>query len=144
MMFNSEINNLRELLMDGIRRSNTQVLAIGNGLSFDGRSFSYENEILTFDGNLANNFQQLSGNPPNQAIFNYLDRLYKDIAVYVGIDINNIVGSPNKTAFEVEVQVEASQKRVNLWLTNRDLALERFANLYKDLLQTYFPRKTAE
>ena len=35
MMFNSEVNNLRELLMDGIRRSNTQVLALGNGLSFD-------------------------------------------------------------------------------------------------------------
>jgi len=29
MMFNSEINNLRELLMDAIRRSNTQVLALG-------------------------------------------------------------------------------------------------------------------
>jgi hypothetical protein len=60
MMFNSEVNNLRELLMDAIRRSNTQTLAIGNGLSFDGRSFSYDNEIITFDGNLANNFQQLS------------------------------------------------------------------------------------
>jgi len=48
-MFNTELNNLRELLMDGIRRSNTQVLAIGNGLSFDGRQFSYDNEILTFD-----------------------------------------------------------------------------------------------
>jgi hypothetical protein len=61
MMFNSEVNNLRELLMDGIRRSNTQVLAIGNGLSFDGRGFSYENEILTFDGRLsADNFQQIS------------------------------------------------------------------------------------
>lgn len=35
MMFNSEVNNLRELLMDAIRRSNTQTLAIGNGLSFD-------------------------------------------------------------------------------------------------------------
>ena len=30
MMFNSEVNNLRELLMDSIRRSNTQTLAIGN------------------------------------------------------------------------------------------------------------------
>jgi len=70
--------------------------------------------------------------------------LYKDIAVYVGIDINNIIGSPNKTAFEVEVQVEASQKRINVWLTNRDLAYERLANLYKDLLQTYFPRVDAE
>ena len=35
MMFNSEVNNLRELLMDAIKRSNTQTLAIGNGLSFD-------------------------------------------------------------------------------------------------------------
>jgi len=60
MSFNSDINNLRELLMDGIRRSNSQVLAIGNGLKFDGSSFSYDNEILTFDGNLGNNFQQIS------------------------------------------------------------------------------------
>ena len=144
MMFNSEINNLRELLMDAIRRSNTQVLALWNWLSFDGRTFSYDNEILTFDGNLANNFQQISGNPPNQAIFWYMDRLYKDIAVYVGIDINNIVGTPSQTAFQTEVQREASQKRVNIWLTNRDLANERFANLYKDLLQIFFPRKDAE
>ena len=31
-----------------------------------------------------------------------------------------------------------------MWLTNRDLANERFADLYKDLLQKYFPRKDAE
>ena len=43
MMFNSEINNLREMLMDAIRRSNTQVLALGNGLQFNGREFSYDN-----------------------------------------------------------------------------------------------------
>ena len=48
-MFNSEVNNLREMLMDGIRRSNSQTLAIGNGLSFDGRQFSSDNEILLFD-----------------------------------------------------------------------------------------------
>jgi hypothetical protein len=35
MTFNSEVNNLRELIMDAIRRSNSQVLAIGNGLEFD-------------------------------------------------------------------------------------------------------------
>ena len=144
MMFNSEVNNLRELLMDAIRRSNTQTLAIGNWLNFDWRTFSYDNEIITFDGNLANNFQQPSGNPPNQAIFNYLIQIYKDIAIYVGIDIQNIIWQPQQTAFQTEVQREASQKRVNVWLTNRDLANERFADLYKDLLQTYFPRKNAE
>lgn len=143
MMFNSELNTLREMLMDAIRRSNSQVLAIGNWLSFDGRTFSYDNEILTFDGNLANNFQQLSGNPPNQAIFNYLQQIYKDIAIFIGIDIQNILWQPQQTAYQTEVQREAAQKRINVWLTNRDLAMERFANLYKDLLQTEYTKKDA-
>ena len=50
----------------------------------------------------------------------------------------------NQTAFQTEVQREASQKRINVWLENRDLAYERFADLYKDALQTFFPRKNAE
>lgn len=142
MMFNSEVNNLRELLLDWIRRSNTQVLAIGNGISFDWRWFSYDNEILTFDGKLSSeNFQQISGNPPNQAIFWYLDRLYKDISVYVWIDIQNVLWQPQQTAFQTEVQRESSQKRMNVRLTNRDLAYERYANLMKDLIQTRFPKK---
>ena len=144
MMFNSEINNLREMLMDAIRRSNTQVLAIGNWLQFDWREFSYDNEILSFDGNFANNFQQIQGNPPNQAIFTYMEQLYRDIAVYVWIDVQNIMWGNNQTAFQTEVQREASQKRINVWLENRDLAYERFADLYKDALQTFFPRKNAE
>lgn len=144
-MFNSEINNLRELAMDGIRRSNTSVLALWKGLSFDGRWFSYNNEILTFDWSLdSSNFQQISGTPPNQALFNYFDRLYKDIAVYVWVDIQNIVWEPQQTAFQTNVQHEASQKRINVWITNRDLAYERFADLHKDNLQKYFPLKTAE
>lgn len=73
-----------------------------------------------------------------------MDRLYKDIAIYVGIDIQNILGEPQQTAFQTEVQREASQKRVNVWLTNRDLAFERFANLHKDNLCKYFPIKDAE
>lgn len=144
MMFNSEINNLREMLMDAIRRSNTQVLAIGNWLQFDWREFSYDNEILSFDGNFAQNFQQIQGTPPNQAIFNYMEQLYRDIAVYVWIDVQNIIWGNNQTAFQTEVQREASQKRINVWLENRDLAYERFADLYKDALQIFFPRKNAE
>jgi len=144
MMFNSEVNKLRELLLDAIRRSNTQVLALWNWLSFDGRDFQYENEILTFNWQLWGNFQQISGNPPNQAIFSYLERIYQDIAMYVWIDIQNIIWQAQQTAFQTEVQREASQKRVNVWLVNRDMAYERFADLYKDLLQTYFPIRTAK
>ena len=33
MMFNTEVNDLREMLMDAIRRSNMQVLALWNGLT---------------------------------------------------------------------------------------------------------------
>ena len=139
MMFNSEINNLREMLMDSIRRSNSQTLLMWNWLSFNWREFNYNNEILNFTWNLNWNFQQVSWNPPNQAVFSYMDRLYRDIAIYVWIDIQNIMWQPQQTAFQTEVQREAMQKRVNVWLENRDLAYERFADLYKDLLQTYFP-----
>lgn len=144
MMFQSEVNNLRELLMDAIRRSNTQVLAIWNWLSFDWRFFSYDNEMLTFDWDIEKWMKQISWNPPNQAIFEYMTQLYRDIAIYVWIDVQNIIWQPQQTAFQTEVQREASQKRINVWFANRDLAFERFANLYKDLLQTYFPRKTAD
>jgi len=64
--------------------------------------------------------------------------------MFVGIDIQNIIGQAQQTAFQTEVQREASQKRINVWLYNREIARERFGNLYKDLLQTYFPRKDAE
>jgi hypothetical protein len=143
-MFNKELNDLREMLMDAIKRSNHQVLALWNGLTFNWRTFSYENEILTFDWQLAWNFEQISGNPPNQAIFSYLERVYKDIAMYIWIDIQNILWEPQQTAFQTEVQREASQKRVNVWLLNRDFAYERLADQYKDIIQTYFPLKTAE
>ena len=144
MMFNSEVNNLREMLMDAIKRSNSQVLALWPWLSFNGREFVYDNEILSFDWQFSGNFEQISWNPPNQAIFNYIQQLYKDIAVYIGIDIQNIVWTPNRTAFEVEVQREASQERLNVYFRNRDLAFERLANLHMDNLQKFFPRKNAD
>ena len=64
--------------------------------------------------------------------------------MFIGIDIQNVMGEPDLTAYQTEVKREASQKRVNVWLTNRDMAYERFANLYKDLLQKFFPKKDAE
>jgi hypothetical protein len=146
VQFLSDLNNLRELRMDAIRRSNTSKLAIGEGLSFKGRDFSYDNEIITFDGKLDNStFQQISGTWPNQQLMTMTgEDIMKEIAIYVGLDIQNILWDSTQTAFQTNVQVEASQKRINVWLTNRDLAFERYANLMKDLYQTFFPRKTAE
>lgn len=144
LMFNSEINTLREMLMDWIRRSNSQVLAIGNGLKFNGWWFSYDNQILTFDGKInSDTFQQINGTPPNQAIFSYVEQLYRDISIYIGIDIQNVMWEPDLTAYQTEVKRESSQKRMNVRLNNRDYAYERMANLMKDLIQTYFPKKDA-
>lgn len=145
LMFNSEINNLREMLMDGVRRSGSQVLAIGNWLKFNGRGFSYDNQILTFDGKLwADNFQQISGTPPNQAIFSYLEQIYRDISIFIGIDIQNVMGEPDLTAYQTEVKRESWQKRMNVWLDNRDNAYHRLALLLKDQILTFFPIKDAD
>ena len=144
LMFNSEVNTLRELLMDWIRRSNSQVLAIGNGIKFNGRGFSYDNQILTFDGKLGNdNFQQITGTPPNQAIFSYMEQLYKDISIYIGIDVQNVMGEPDLTAYQTEVKRESSQKRMNVYLANRDMAYQRLAQLLKDQILLFFPQKDA-
>lgn len=35
MNFKSEINTLKEMIMDGIKRSNNSLFAIGSGLGFD-------------------------------------------------------------------------------------------------------------
>lgn len=142
--FNSELNDLREMLMDWIRRSNNPTIAIGNWLTFNGRKFSFDNEILEFDWDLNGGFQQLTGVPPNQAIFEYMNRLFEQMAIFVWIDIKNILGNPQQTAYQTNVQVEASQKRINVRLTNRDLAFERMANLHMENLVKFFPRKTAE
>lgn len=142
--FNSELNDLREMLMDWIRRSNNPTIAIGNWLTFNGRKFSFDNEVLEFDWDISKWFQQLAGIPPNQAIFEYMDKLFEQIAVFVGIDIKNILWVPQQTAYQTNVQVESSQERVNVWLTNRDLAFERMANQHMENLVRFFPRKTAE
>ncbi len=50
--FKSEINILRELLMDAVKRSGQEVIAIGGGLEFDGTHFAYNNQIRKFKGEL--------------------------------------------------------------------------------------------
>jgi hypothetical protein len=84
--FKSEINNLKEMIMDAIRRSNNSVFAIGGDLSFDSEEFGFNNSFVRFNGQLAGNFQEITAQQPNSSIFNYLQELYKDVAIYCGID----------------------------------------------------------
>ena len=141
LTFKSDINKLREMLMEAIKKSNQEVIAIGSNLTFDWNQFAYWNQFMKFKGNLQGNFHQLTWTPPNQAIFTYLQQLYKDVAIYCWLDIQNILWEPQQTAYQTAVQKESSLQRVNVVLKNRDLAFERLANLHKDNLQMFYPLK---
>jgi hypothetical protein len=48
--------------------------------------------MLKFNGQLNDsNFREIKGTPPNQAAFTYLQDLLKEVAIYVGIDISQII-----------------------------------------------------
>ena len=50
--FKSQINQLNEMIMDGIRRSNNSMFVVGNGLTFDGNSFGFNNTLIKANGKL--------------------------------------------------------------------------------------------
>ena len=64
--------------------------------------------------------------------------------MFVGIDIQNVMGEPDLTAYQTEVKRESSMKRMNVWLSNRDQAYHRLALLLKDQILTWFPQKDAD
>lgn len=137
MSFQSQINNYNEMLMDGIRRSSHEVLAVGSGLTLKNNKFQWGNRFLEFDGDI-NRLKQLTGTPPPQSLFNGLDRIYTDVAVYTGLDVRNIIGDNTPTKFQAELQRESSLKRCKVWLKNRDMAYERKSDILADLIQRYF------
>lgn len=137
MSFQSQVNNYNELLMDGVKRSNLEIIAIGSGLTLKNNRFQYGNKIMEFEGDI-NRLKQLTGTPPSQALFNGLDRLYTDIAVYTGLDVRNIIGDTTPTKFQAELQRESSLKRVRTWMKNRDMSAERKSDILQDLIQRYY------
>ena len=140
----SEINNLREMLMDAVRRSNNPVIAIGNGLEFDGQGFKFNNQFVKFRGQMTPaNFQQISGQAPNSAIFQHLEQLYTEIATFTGIDLRNIMGQSQQTAYQTAVQKEAQLQRMNNVIFNRDEAYTRADRLDLQNIMLYYPRKLA-
>jgi len=97
--------------------------------------------FMKFKWQLQGNFHQLNWNPPNQAIFNRLQDLFREVAVFTGIDIMNILWEAQQTAYQTAVQKESSLQRVNVVLKNRDEAFENLANQHKDNLQMFYPIK---
>ena len=114
------------MIFDGISRSNNSIFALGNGVTFDSNTLSFSNQFVKFSGTLDDaHFREIKGQPPNSTAFEYLQELLKEIAIFIGIDISQVIGTPNATAFETAQKVESSLKRVNVILTNRDYALQK-------------------
>lgn len=141
LTFKSDINKLREMLMESIKKSNQETIAIWSGLTFDWNEFAYDNQFMKFKGNLQWNFHQLTWTPPNQALFNRLQDLFKEVAIFVWLDIMNILWEAQQTAYQTAVQKESSLQRVNVVLKNRDTAFERLANQMRDNYQMFYPLK---
>lgn len=139
--FKSQINNLKEMIMEGIKRSNNPTLLMGDWMDFDWEWFGYRNEILKVTGDLTNQFREITWQAPNQAIFNFFQESFREVAIYTWLDVSSIIWQPNKTAFEVAVQQESSLKRVNNVLRNRDRAFSRVAKLHAKNLMQFFPIK---
>lgn len=141
--FISSINEFREQMHEAVRRSNKETILIGPGLEFVGGEFAFNNELLAFDGQFAGNYQQVTGTPPNQSLVLILQEMYKEIAMYCGIDIRNVLGDPAQTAYQTAVQEQTKNSRVANWITNAEEMFERGYRFYRDDLQMYFPRTLA-
>ena len=114
-------------------------------MTFDGGKFSFNNQILKFNGQLNDaNFREIKGIPPNQTAFNVQQDLLREIAIFIGIDISQVVGTPNSTAFETAQKVESGLKRVNVVLTNRDYALQKVFTRHLANIMQFFPVAEAE
>ena len=137
--FIQNINEFREQMHEAVRRSNKETILIGPGLEFVGGEFAFNNELLAFEGNFANNYHQVTGTPPNNALILILQEMYKEIAMYTGIDIRNVLGDPQQTAYQTAVQEQTKNGRIANWIVNAEEMFERSFSFYKCDLQMYFP-----
>ena len=114
-------------------------------MTFDGGKISFNNQVLKFNGQLNDaNFRELKGMPPNSQAFQVLQDLMREIAIFLGIDISQVMGTPNSTAFETAQKVESGLKRVNVVLTNRDHSLQKVFTRHLANIMQFFPISEAE
>lgn len=145
LQFLDKYNKLSEMIFDAVQRSNTSIFAIWNGLSFDGGKISFNNQVLKFNGTLNDgNFREIRWLPPNNYAIQLLEQLLREIAIFIGIDISQIVGQPNGTAFETAQRVESTLKRINVVLKNRDYALQIVFKLHLSNIMQFFPTSWVE
>lgn len=113
-------------------------MIMGSDLEIEGEKILFGNRILKANGLLNGNLDRFQGTPPNQAVFSGRDMLIRDINRFVGLDLENLVASAS-TAFQANLIAESQQKQVNVWLKNRDMAMQDVEDKLKDTIKTYFP-----
>jgi len=142
--FKSNINNLQEMIMDGIYRSNNSTFVMANGLKLDGEKLGFNNSVVEANGPIGpENFQEIRGQAPNSAIFDFYQDLIRQVAIYIGIDPAGIVGQPDSTAFEAGLRQDTALKRVNVTLLNRDMALTEVYRRHLANILQFFPLSLA-
>lgn len=140
-VFKHEINTLRDMLMEAVKRSNNQQVILGGGLDID--DIAYDNTVIRANGILQGNIETISGNPPNQAGFNYLESKWQEISMFVGVNLLAIVSS-SSTAYQTAVQQEMSTKVIKNILNTRNRELQRWSKIHFNLFRKYFPWEAAE
>lgn len=134
----SNMNDVSEMIFDGVRRSTEETMILGNNIDIEGQKMVYGNRILKANGILNGNIDRMQGTPPNQAVFDAREMLIRDINRFIGLDLENLVATAG-TAFQANLIAESQQKQVNVWLKNRDMAMEDVEDKLKDCIQVYFP-----
>jgi len=134
----SNINDVSEMIFDGVRRSTEETIILGNNIDLEGQKMVYGNRIVKANGILTGNIDRTQGTPPNQSVFDAREMIIRDINRFVGLDMENLAATVG-TAFQANLIAESLQKAINVWLKNRDMAMEDVEDKLKDCIQVYFP-----
>jgi hypothetical protein len=139
----AEIQSARNIMMDGMRMSSTTNLLMGENISVDSVENVFGGNIWNVSGNM-NELKELQIANKNTAPQNINNLLMEDATIISGIDNRALVGSPQRTAFEVRVQEQTKLKGISLGLKNMDYWMERWASQRLKNIQQFFTKTYAD
>lgn len=134
----SNMNDISEMIFDGVRRSTEETTILGSNLEIEWQKIVFGNRILKANGILKDNIDRYSGTAPNSTLFEAREMIIKDITRFIGLDLENLVASAS-TAFQANLIAESQQKQINVWLRNRDMAMQDVEEKILDLCVNYYP-----
>lgn len=139
-----ERNLIRNQMLDYVRFSNTINMAVGGGITFqDQELVAGVARVWNFEGDMSQ-FQMLK--PPSQdsGLFSMDEILSKDATWITGIDVNALLGSTQKTAYQARLQEQQKKQRIFLSLRNSDFFYMRMARQRLANIQAFLPETTGK